>query len=61
MNLKPADTRPVTLKATDEQVDAWEGAAVEAGMSRQAWCKAVLDAACGLSKLPRHIARVTRR
>lgn len=50
--------RPVTLKASPAQVKAWERAAKRANMSRQAWCKAVLDVAAGASDLPEHLSRV---
>ena len=52
--------RPVTLKASPAQVRAWENAAVDAGMSRQGWAMAILDAASGLSKLARHLRNVVR-
>lgn len=51
---KPGDRRvPVTLKAERAEVLSWEAAALAAaGMSRQAWCKAVLNAAAEVSALP---------
>lgn len=50
---KPEVDVPVTLKAKRTEVTAWERAAkAAAGMSRQAWCKAVLNAAAGASALP---------
>jgi hypothetical protein len=54
------ETRPVTLKAALAQVEAWEEAAAAAGMSRQAWCMAILDCAAGRSALPEQIRRLTR-
>ena len=38
------DDKAVTLKAADRQVDGWNRSARKAKMSRQAWCKAILDA-----------------
>ena len=52
------DTKAVTLKASAEQVSAWEAAAAKAKMSRQAWCKVILDIASGNSTLPGHVQRV---
>ncbi len=49
------DTYTVTLKCSGEQVDAYEAAAEKTGMARQAWAKAVLDAAVGLPLLE-HLA-----
>lgn len=51
---------PVTIKASRGEVDAWEAAARAAsGMSRQAWCKAVLNAAAG-SLLPAQLAAAAK-
>jgi hypothetical protein len=48
----------VTLQVTAEQRAAYDAAAERCGdMSRQAWCKAVLDAAAGLSELPKQMKR----
>lgn len=52
---------PVTLKASRDQVVGWEAAADAAGMSRQAWCKAILDSAAGVSALPDQLKKARRR
>ncbi len=50
---KPDLRVPVTLKAERAEVVGWQRAAdAAAGMSRQAWCKAVLNAAADASALP---------
>ncbi len=49
----------VTLKAGGDQIAAWQASADASKMSRQAWCKVVLDAAAGLSELPEHLRRGT--
>lgn len=54
-------TVTLTLKCDEHQREAYDIAAEEAGMSRQAWAKAILDAASGYSRLPEHLRRVTRR
>ena len=53
------DTYVVTLKCSGDQVDAYTEASEEAGMSRQAWCKAILDAGAGLP-LSEHLARARK-
>lgn len=52
---------PVTIKASRREVIAWEAAAAAAaGMSRQAWCKAVLNAAAEVSALPKQLQAAAR-
>lgn len=53
------ETYTVTLKCSGEQVDAYEAAAEACGMSRQAWCKAMLDAGAGLP-LGEHLKRARK-
>ena len=52
---------PVTLKCHKVQVIGYERAAAAAGsMSRQAWCKAILDAAAGISAMPDQLKAAQR-
>ncbi|HEV7717138.1 MAG TPA: hypothetical protein VGO53_16185 [Steroidobacteraceae bacterium] len=52
---------PVTIKADRQEVIAWEAAAAAAaGMSRQAWCRAVLNAASEVSALPKQLQSAQR-
>lgn len=60
MKRTAANLHPVTLKPSEEQVQAWDAAAKEAAMTRHRWAMAILDAAAGISKLPRHLKRVVR-
>jgi hypothetical protein len=55
----------MSLKWTEEgpatgRLAAYQRAADDAGMSRHAWCLAILDAASGRSALPEQLARVVR-
>jgi len=50
--------RPVTLKASPDQLRGWERAAKRAGLSRHAWAKLVLDVASGASNMPEQVARL---
>lgn len=52
---------PVTIKASREEIISWEAAAdAAAGMSRQAWCKVVLNAAAGASAMPAQLLAAYR-
>jgi hypothetical protein len=52
---------PVTIKATREEILAWEAAAAAAAsMTRQGWCKAVLNAAAQISALPKQLQAAHR-
>lgn len=48
----------MSIKVSDEAVEAYERAAERAGMSRHRWLCTVLDAASGRSDLPDQLARV---
>lgn len=51
----------VTIKVTRAQQIAYDRAAANGGgMSRQAWCKAMLDAAAGISAAPEQLKAATR-
>lgn len=57
MTDKPRAPTHVTIRATPDEIAAWQAAADAAQMSRMAWCAAILDAAAGVSELPVHIRR----
>jgi hypothetical protein len=37
---------PLTIRCSEQEKDAWRAQAAVAGMSTNAWCKAVLNTAC---------------
>jgi len=52
------DRTNVTVKPREIEADAWEAAAEACGMTRHAWCLAILNAAAGISPLPDQMQRV---
>ncbi len=52
-------TLTVTVKCTGTQSIGWSRAAGAAGITRQPWCRIVLDAAAGFEGLARQLARIT--
>ncbi len=55
---EPVEPKTVTLKATPAEIDEWQRAAGESGLSRMAWCVAMLNIASGRSTLAEHAKRV---
>ena len=58
MTAPHTDTAPLGIRATPQERDDWTEAAEAAGMTRHAWIKAMLNVACGSSRLGDHTRRV---
>lgn len=53
-----SDETFITIKASDEEAEAWKGAAERSAMSRHAWLKLMVNIACGRSSIADFVRRV---
>lgn len=51
-------TQPFSIRVSEEAVEAYRKAAEKAGLSTSEWVRLVLDAAAGVSELPKQLMRV---